>query len=296
MVDNHWNGSANEADFAYGNSLGCTAEPETMRCIKWMKTKWLGRSPKRISGGNKMTSYKYFKDEHGISHIKFTTWQGIGFLLKGIKDRLERLRNLRPFLLPKTYRVSKGIDREWVIAEFMIGDIGTGAPCDFLVRVSLNDWVGEKEPSIWESILWVTDCIFPTALRVPMLSCYTPDGYYIGDLKTAATIYYGWRLTEVQPFAAAAYEKEEYCKRENINCSIGFDKENQKWIGWSEWAAGAFGIGHVVEEGNCEASSGFTEDFIKENPEADLSMPVGFEVKTLEDAKRCAIAFAENVS
>ena len=241
--------------------------------------------------------YRYFKDEHGISHIKFTTWQGIEFLARGIKERIERVSKLRPFLLPKAYRINKGIDREWVIAEFKVGYNGGDSPYDFLVKVRINDWVGEREPSTWESILWMTDYLLPTPLRTFHLSCYTPDGYYIGDLKTAAIIYYGWKLTEVQPFSAALDEdKKEYCKSESITCSLGFDEENQKWIGWSHRAAGAFGIGHVVEEGNCEATSGYLDEYIKEHPEKDLSMPVGFEVKTLEDAKRCAIAFAEHIS
>jgi len=58
---------------------------------------------------------------------------------------------------------------------------------------------------------------------------------------------------------------------------------------------GAFGVGHVVEEGYGEASSGSTNEKLEGHPEANLSVPIGFEVKTLDDAKRCAIAFAESV-
>ena len=36
--------------------------------------------------------------------------------------------------------------------------------------------------------------------------------------------------------------------------------------------------------------------YVKEHPEADISVPVGFVANTLEDAKRMALAFAESVS
>jgi len=34
----------------------------------------------------------------------------------------------------------------------------------------------------------------------------------------------------------------------------------------------------------------------KEHPDADLSLPVGFEAKTTDDCKRMAIAFASGVA
>ena len=248
--------------------------------------------------GNKaMTSkYEYYRDSQGISHIKYTFAQGIEHLLLGIVERIQRVANLRPFLLPKTYKVSSTFDPEWVIGEFKVGWNGGDSPYDFLVKVRLPNWIGEREPNTWDSILWTCDRLLPTALRLLRLTCYTPDGYYIGDIKTAARLYYGWKLINLQPFSVpAGKDTDEYCKDQNIPCSIGFDPENQKWIGWSHRAAGAFGVGHIVEKGNCEASSGYTEEYLEEHHDDDISVPVGFEVKTLKDAKRCAIAFAESV-
>ncbi len=79
-------------------------------------------------------------------------------------------------------------------------------------------------------------------------------------------------------------------------CSIGFRESGQKWFGWSHRAIFGFTVGDVAKKGDCVCSSGWTDDYLAEHPEADVSLPVGFEAKTLDDAKRMAIAFAESVS
>lgn len=78
--------------------------------------------------------------------------------------------------------------------------------------------------------------------------------------------------------------------------SLGFSKEQQKWYGWSHRAIFGFGIGDVVKEGDCTASSGMTEEGNELFPEDDISLPVGFKAETLLDAKHMAQAFAESVS
>jgi len=78
-------------------------------------------------------------------------------------------------------------------------------------------------------------------------------------------------------------------------CTIGFCEREQKWYGWSHRARGSFGIGHVVQEGNVEAESGYTEAYLVDHPDP-LPLPVGFTCKTLDDCRRCAIAFAASVS
>ena len=78
-------------------------------------------------------------------------------------------------------------------------------------------------------------------------------------------------------------------------CCIGFSEREKKWFGWSHRAIFGFEVGHVVKEGDCASTSGYIEEYIAEHPEADQSVPVGFECKTLDDCKRVAIAFAESV-
>ena len=78
-------------------------------------------------------------------------------------------------------------------------------------------------------------------------------------------------------------------------CSIGFCEAEQKWYGWSHRAIFGFGIGSEVKEGDCCASSGYTEEYLEEHPEDDLSLSVGFVAKDLIDAKRMAISFADSV-
>ena len=81
--------------------------------------------------------------------------------------------------------------------------------------------------------------------------------------------------------------------KDNV-CSIGFNPIEQKWYGWSHRATYGFGIGDTVKEGDCCASSGWTKEYL-ETHEDPYVLPVGFEAKTLKDARCMAIAFAESV-
>lgn len=119
---------------------------------------------------------------------------------------------------------------------------------------------------------------------VRMKSAYTPSGDYIGNSI------WGHRLVTKRGIAP---EKSD---PDHVVCSIGFCESDQKWYGWSHRAIFGFRIGFVVEKGSACASSGWTEEHLKEHPEDDKSLPIGFEVKTLEDARKAAVAFAASVS
>jgi len=117
-----------------------------------------------------------------------------------------------------------------------------------------------------------------------MKKAYTPDGHYIGKSRWA------YRLIVKRGIKP---ERREPADR---ICSIGFCAREQKWYGWSHRAIFGFGVGDVVKEGDCTASSGWTEEYLSEHPEEDLSLPVGFEAIALDDARRMAVAFADSVS
>ena len=108
------------------------------------------------------------------------------------------------------------------------------------------------------------------------------DGGYIGDVKFAEYL----NKKGIVP---------ELAEPSDNVCSIGFCEKEQKWYGWSHRAIKGFGIGYEVKEGDLVTTSGYTEEYIKEHPENDKSVPVGFIAKTLEDCKKLAIAFAESV-
>ena len=78
-------------------------------------------------------------------------------------------------------------------------------------------------------------------------------------------------------------------------CSYGKSVKDGKWYGWSHRAIHGFQIGDEVKEGDCCASSGYTDDYLKEHPEENKALPIGFIAKTEEDSKKMAIAFAESV-
>ncbi len=115
-------------------------------------------------------------------------------------------------------------------------------------------------------------------------SAYTPTGDYIGNERMAHLL-----------MTKRGIKPEKSSPDHNV-CSIGFCEAEQKWYGWSHRAISGFGVGSEVKEGDCCASSGYTEEYLEEHPDDDLSLPVGFIARDLIDAKRMAIAFAASVS
>ena len=118
---------------------------------------------------------------------------------------------------------------------------------------------------------------------VEMLVCFTPSGHYIGDERIAKMLCGRGIAPELVDAEASV-------------CSIGFAAKEQKWYGWSHRAIYGFGIGYVAKEGDSCTTSGFIESYAKAHPELDRSVPVGFTVNTLGDARRVAIAFADSVA
>jgi len=119
--------------------------------------------------------------------------------------------------------------------------------------------------------------------HVIIKSAYTLNGDYVGSPRIAH------RLIVKRGI------KPELANLKDHVCSIGFCEREQKWYGWSHRAIYGFGVGSEVKEGDCCASSGYTEDYLKEHPDDDLSLPIGFVARDLVDAKQMAIAFADSV-
>lgn len=118
-----------------------------------------------------------------------------------------------------------------------------------------------------------------------MVSVYTEQGDYIGSVDNMI----------VRLLSDRGILPEKADPKHNV-CSIGKSFKDGKWYGWSHRAIYGFQIGDVVKEGDCCATSGWTEDYLKEHPEENKALPIGFVAKTDEDCKRIAIAFAESVS
>ncbi|MEE9214850.1 MAG: hypothetical protein V3U54_08670 [Thermodesulfobacteriota bacterium] len=95
---------------------------------------------------------------------------------------------------------------------------------------------------------------------------YTFDGAYISKQANAED------LKEMGIIPEKAHPDDSVC-------SIGFCEKENKWYRWSHRARYGFGVGDEVEEGS-----------------AIDGLPVGFKAKTLEDAKKMVIAFADSVS
>lgn len=113
--------------------------------------------------------------------------------------------------------------------------------------------------------------------KVVMHSVYSMDGGYVGSLEDVNTYFEIGILPEL-------------AHPENKVCSIGKSYTDGKWYGWSHRAIHGFQIGDICTE------SGWIPEYLAEHPEKDMRVPVGFEAKIDEDAKRMAVAFAESVS
>jgi len=114
-----------------------------------------------------------------------------------------------------------------------------------------------------------------------MHSFYNCSGKYIGDVE--------WMRKLIEKGITP-----EIYNNNNV-CSIGKSYKDGKWYGWSHRAMYGFQIGDRVKEGDCCASSGWTDEYLKTHPDPFV-LPVGFEAKTEDDCKRMAMAFASSVS
>lgn len=122
------------------------------------------------------------------------------------------------------------------------------------------------------------------AYGVQTISVYNKDNKYVGDLEFFKLLVEKYGITKIQTY------------NNNNVCSIGFNEKENRWYGWSHRAIHSFGVGDEVKEHDLTNTSGYLDSYIKEHPEKDLSLPVGFKAKNLEDAKRMAIAFADAVA
>lgn len=132
---------------------------------------------------------------------------------------------------------------------------------------------------------------------VELKSAYTPEGYYIGNSVWAYRL---CKTRGIKPEIKSSLvnrDPSEFNGGAGPTCSIGFCKSEQRWYGWSHRAISGFGVGSVVDSlDHVCATSGYTDEFLADNPEYDNSLPLGFEAKNIDDAKRMAIAFADSVA
>jgi len=112
----------------------------------------------------------------------------------------------------------------------------------------------------------------------------TKDGSYIGNVDDAIS------LCEDKGILPECIDDS------HNTASIGFCQREQKWYGWSHRAIFGFGVGDVVKEEDCTASSGWIDGVDPEGNPDPLVLPVGFHAKSLDDARRMAVAFASSVS
>jgi len=125
-----------------------------------------------------------------------------------------------------------------------------------------------------------------------VMSAYNEQGDYIGGLDIVKNF-----VEDKGIIPERFKDYPEANSGRNATCSIGKSVKDGKWYGWSHRAIYGFKIGDKIDtDDHLCTKNGYIDEYINEHPEADYSLPVGFEAKTEEDCKRMAIAFADAVS
>ena len=95
-------------------------------------------------------------------------------------------------------------------------------------------------------------------------SAYNTDGQYIGDPKFARFLY---RLGI----------KPEYASSKSTICSIGFNKKQKRWFGWTNRAMLSVGVG----------------DKITESHPLSCLIPPETVIESLDDARKLVVKFVQ---
>tara|TARA_B110000211_G_scaffold40614_1_gene41996 strand:+ start:493 stop:1344 length:852 start_codon:yes stop_codon:yes gene_type:complete len=88
---------------------------------------------------------------------------------------------------------------------------------------------------------------------VPIITAYTLEGDYVGDLAKA------WMLKGM----GITNPKLSH-NRGGTVCNIGYSKKYYKWYGWSHRAIYGFAVGSTVKKGDCAYTPTDLEDFMED--------------------------------
>ena len=89
--------------------------------------------------------------------------------------------------------------------------------------------------------------------NLEMVNCYSSEsGNWLGDSKHARMLCKKYKLMNIQKI-----------HKDHSSCSIGFNKEKQKYYGWSHRAIYGFGIGSKCKRGDCSYVPMDKDDFLE---------------------------------
>ena len=115
-----------------------------------------------------------------------------------------------------------------------------------------------------------------------------PVGFGLYTCNHLPRLLFKYDISKVESYKDFDKKDEQ---QSNVAC-IGFSESQQGWLGWSHRACFFFKIGYVVKEGSSCTETGWIEEYEKQHPERCFNLPVGFTCKTLDDCRKCAIAYA----
>lgn len=123
----------------------------------------------------------------------------------------------------------------------------TKTDCGYVIRREIwPDVYFEDAPlgNVDDETQALVNAISGFAPPTEMETCYTYDGYWIGDKEVADML--------CRKKGIAPEPRDPETKPGDLRpCSIGFNAKEQKWYGWSHRAIFGFGIGSEVKPGDC---------------------------------------------
>lgn len=87
----------------------------------------------------------------------------------------------------------------------------------------------------------------------------------------------------------------DFCNENSNIAKIGYSEKEQTWYGWNYKYICGFNIGDIIKDKLqyfvLQELSGYSKELDKK-PD---NLPINFKCKTLEDCKKCAALFAQNI-
>jgi len=139
-------------------------------------------------------------------------------------------------------------------------------PDQILIKIVTKDGYHLKHYSV----------LMPDGTRRLVVNAYNAHGQYIGPESVAIAL--------VEQFGIVP----EYAEpKDDEQCTIGFNKKDQRWYGWGMGSIAGFGIGDML----------FDPQWAVENNHINvriLPWKMGWiQIETLEEAKQAAIRYAK---
>lgn len=165
------------------------------------------------------------------------------------------------------------------------------------VESDVSKTTGNVYGTVWADIVGPMDGTIFKGLPIGGVTFDLSDwgeSYTLANPSQVAEFQKQWADAMARQKAEEEAESQWYEEAGGSDKTAGvkFDKDKQKWFGWSHRGKAGFGVGSVVKKGDVIEDESEGEKFYKDGK----GFKAGFKAKTLEDAKKMAELYAERMS